>query len=124
MVGCKHPNGVVLNLDNYVVVNPANNLIRRVGGGATVTLKGWSHRFNEPDPTAETGGYRLTPVPADFWEKWLATHQDFPLLQDDIIKGPPARGSAIDQAKALAEVPKLYAPSSGQLKAAEYNKND
>ena len=61
LVGCKAPNGLILNLDRYEV--DAQGRARRMTGLKTVTLAGWAHRIGfEPDPTAETGGYRFETI--------------------------------------------------------------
>jgi hypothetical protein len=113
MVACKHPNGVVLNLDRIVPIG--NNGQVRVVHGASVRLAGWSHEYNKVDPAAETGGYVLTPIPAEFWVEWLKAHPDFPMLVDKTILGP--HRDHVGQARDHAEVPKMFAPSSGDLKA-------
>ena len=125
-IACKHPNGVVLNCDHYIVVNEANNTIRRVAGKRSFKLNGWAHSFGTPNPTEGSGGYRLTSIPADFWEEWLAEHPDFPMLEDKTIVGPPAKGTTLDVAKAHDSVPRMFAPAEGDLKelqAAAYKKD-
>ena len=117
MIACKHPNGVVLNLDHYELMNAQNNRVLRRAGKASVTLKGWSHPINRPDPTEGTGGYVLTRVPADFWEQWLATHADFPMIEDGTILGP--HKDAAGQARGHIEVPKMHAPTRGEVKELE-----
>lgn len=104
MIACKHPHGIVLNTDKLIPVGN-NGMVRKVAG-QSVMLKGWSHEFNKIDPTDGLGGYALTPVPAAFWEEWLSTHADFPMLVDKTIIGPhkDARG----QAKDHATVPKMF----------------
>lgn len=105
MIACKAPNGVVLDTDRYERTDQTSWAIRTIVG-ERFTLKGWAHGTNKPDPAVGTGGYVLTPVPAAFWAKWLATHADFPLLEDKTILGPnkDARGQAIDH----AAVPKMF----------------
>lgn len=117
LVGCKAPNGVILNLDRLEREsgNPQDIRVRRVRGATTVTLKGWAKPFNREDRTAETGGYALTPVPADFWEAWVATHPDFPMLLDGTILAPTAtggerRGNAMAQAREHEKVERMNAP--------------
>jgi hypothetical protein len=77
------PNGVVLNLDRYEVTHKEQGLVRFVAGGAEVTLKGNAVPFGKPDLTDR--GYMFTRVPAEFWDAWLATHADSPLLADGLI---------------------------------------
>lgn len=117
MVGCKHPNGVVLNLDRYETMG-TNGAVRLVSGKRAITLKGWAHQFNRPDPTEESGGYALTSVPKAFWDQWLADHEGFPMLVDKTILGPHRDGQG--QSRAHASVPKMHAPSDGELKAVQY----
>ena len=64
-----------------------------------------------------TGGYVLTRVPADFWEQWLATHADFPMIEDGTILGP--HKDAAGQARGHIEVPKMHAPTRGEVKELE-----
>jgi hypothetical protein len=110
MVGCKHPNGVVLNLDKLEPVGTQGQ-VRIVKHKVTVTLKGWAHRFNQPDPAEGLGGYVLTAVPRDFWEEWVKTHDDFPMLLDKTILGPPSSPDAAGQARAHDDIPKMHAMS-------------
>ena len=114
MIACKHPNGVVLNLDRYEVTNKTSNSIQRVNGKATVTLAGWSHRQNQPDPTEGLGGYAFTPVPLDFWQEWVKQHPDFPMIVDKIIVGP--HKDPVTQARDHADIPKMFAPTDGVVK--------
>jgi hypothetical protein len=113
-IGCKHPVGVILNLDRYERVGDATSRdVRRENGPQQFVLRGWSHEYNKADPTAETGGYRLTNVPRDFWERWLTTHKDFPMLKDGTIIGPGIEAARADRdtpgkAKDQAAVPKMF----------------
>jgi hypothetical protein len=90
------PLGVVLNLDRYEVVNERHGVIRRINGGATVTLKGNAVRLGKPDLSID--GYVFTRVAADFWAEWLKTHADSSLLADGFIK--PA--ATVDAANKIA----------------------
>lgn len=118
MIACKHPQGVVLNTDKYVLAKEGDpsSPLRKVTG-RQFRLAGWAHEYNKPDPAAETGGYVLTQVPSDFWDEWLAGHKDFPMLADKTILPPPKAGAGVAQARDHADVPKMFAPSSGELKA-------
>lgn len=104
MVGCKHPAGIVLNLNQYEKISDTN--VRLNLGKMTVTLKGWARRQGDPDHTH--GGYALTSVPRDFWEEWLRTHADFPMLKDGTIL--PPHSDATSQARAHADVEALFRP--------------
>lgn len=123
LIGCKHPNGVELNLDKVQFIGDPKNGQARVVPGERFVLKGWSYRRGvEIDPTFETGGYRMTPVPASFWEAWLAAHPDFPMLADQTIIGP--HKDAVGKARDQAAVPQMFAPSDGKIKGTEPLKKD
>lgn len=114
MIACKAPNGLVLNLDRYEVAHAANGVVRRVRGDQRVTLAGWAHEHNKPDMTEGSGGYRLTPVPADFWTAWLKLNPDSPLIADRIILPPPKGASereALAQSIDHKAVPKMFPPA-------------
>lgn len=117
LVGCKAPNGLILNLDSYEkIAGSQNNAVRRIFGKTVVTLKGWAFEVGKvPDPTETTGGYRLTPVDADFWDEWFKRNAESSLIHDRIILPPPPRAKAVDanvQAREHYTVPKMFAPVS------------
>ena len=122
LVGCKHPAGVVLNLDHYVRTNETTNDVRRAYGKMTVTLKGWSKPFNQPDNTA--GGYALTEVPADFWDQWMQEHPDFSMIEDGTILPPhkDMKGNVRDH----ASIDRMFKPVSADAVAgvAKLTKDD
>jgi len=107
LIACKHPNGLILNLDRYVAKGTQGQ-VDRVNGKATVTLKGWAHKIGiDPDPTE--GGYRLTPVPRDFWDAWFKLNAESSFIADKIILPPAsdAQGQAIEH----RSVPKMFRPA-------------
>ena len=109
LIACKAPGGVVLNLDQSVKTDErGGSKINR--GSTTVTLKGWAHPFNKPDPTEGLGGYALTEVPTAFWDAWIATHADFPMLLDKTILPPhrDGRRQAVDH----DAVSKMFGPAN------------
>lgn len=113
-VGCKAPNGLVLNLHRYVRAdeNPSSNRVRRMDG-QVFTLHGWAHSVMKPDPAETTGGYRLNQVPADFWAEWFKRNADSPLIKDGVILPPPTKGgieAATDKALDHEAVPKMFRP--------------
>jgi hypothetical protein len=120
IVGCKAPNGVILNLDRYEITHHEKMAVRKIEGKRTIVLRGFAHKFNEPDPTATSGGYRLTAVPADFWAEWWKINGSHaanpsPLIIDKIILPPPSSGAdkatnGAALAREMAEVPKMNAP--------------
>lgn len=111
LIGCKHPSGLILNLDVYKKINEMGG-VQRVTGTETVTLRGWSMPL---DPKARQardrayrregivleGGYALTPVPVAFWDAWLKKNVGSPLLKDRIILPPhaDAEGQALAHEK-------------------------
>lgn len=101
-VGCKMPNGVVLNLTRYEVVDKDRGAVRRMGDEhPTVTLKGNSIKEGVPD--LSIGGYVFTAVARDFWEEWFLTHDDSPLIKDGYIL-PPENTKSSSEAKGRERV--------------------
>ena len=98
-VGCKMPNGVVLNLTKYELLDKNSGMVRRIGDELeTVTLKGNAVKQGVPD--LSVGGYVFTAVPRDFWEEWFLTHDDSSLLKDGYIMAPEnTRKASEDKAK-------------------------
>ena len=96
-VGCKMPNGVILNLTSYELVDKDRGLVRRSGDELrTVELKGNAVKMGVPD--LNIGGYVFTRVPRDFWEEWFLTHDDNSLIKDgDIL--PPENTEKSSEAK-------------------------
>lgn len=106
MIGCKAPNGLILNLDSYEKRGDQGQ-VRRIPGAATVTLRGWARKAAEPDLTE--GGYMLTAVPVDFWREWVSRNEGSSFLTDKIIL-PPAR-DATGQAREHKSVPQMFRPA-------------
>ncbi len=63
-VGCKLPNGVILDLDKYVPVNDRGDVRLEKGKLRPVTLRGWAFKVGIEAPLISPGGYVITPVPA------------------------------------------------------------
>jgi len=109
LVGCNAPNGIVLNLDKYILVNPANNAVQRMDGSATVTLNGWAHRWGSPDPSVQGRGYVLTHVDKSFWDAWFKLNESSSLIRDRIIL-PPHRDASGQAREVGASVKRMFAP--------------
>ena len=109
LVGCNAPNGIVLNLDKYTLVNPANNAVHRVDGGVAVTLNGWAHRWGSPDPSVHGRGYVLTSVEKSFWDAWFKLNENSPLIRDKIIL-PPHRDASAQAREVGVSVKRMFAP--------------
>ena len=115
IVGCKAPNGLILNLDRYERPDNSRLDVNRIDGPRTVTLAGWAHDFNKPNPTEETHGARLNRVPKDFWEQWFAVHDKSSLILDGIIIPPPkaaGRDNATAVAREMADRPAMFPPAT------------
>jgi hypothetical protein len=111
LVGCKAPNGLILNLDGYEVLSKEHGTVRRVVSdvppvhlrgnaypeGKTPRLKGG--RFVANDQISD--GYVFTPVPVDFWTEWLARNKDGSLVRDRIVIAAQTVDAAEKQAREL-----------------------
>jgi hypothetical protein len=106
LIGCKAPNGLILNLDRYEKRGDQGQ-VKRIPGAATVTLKGWARKAAEPDLTE--GGYMLTAVPVDFWREWIARNEDSSLILDKIIL--PPHQDAAGQAREHKAIPQMFRPA-------------
>lgn len=92
-VGCKMPNGVVLDLDKYEVIDERTGTVRTIKSKIPpVRLKGNAVAFGKPDISID--GYVFTPVPLEFWTEWLKSHSDLSLLADGYIKAAPTMEAA------------------------------
>ena len=110
VIACKHPNGLVLNCDQYQTDDRGNLL--PVTRGRTVTLKGWAHKWGEPDVAGATGGYALTTLTgqdADLWDKWIARNADHPFIVERVIL--PPHKDPMHQARDHSAVDKMHAPA-------------
>ena len=112
-VGCKAPNGLILNLDRYERPDASRLDVNRIEGDRTVTLAGWAHQFNKPNLTEDSFGARLTRVPKNFWDEWFKTHAKSSLILDGTIIPPPSAGNrdnAIAVAREQEARPIMFAP--------------
>ena len=111
-VGCKAPNGFVLNLDRYEITDKARGLVQRKDGGALVTLRGTAYKVGKEMPPVVRGGYAITEVPKDFWDAWIAQHRDFGPVVDGLIYCESTEDRAVDRSADQAEVAQMFAPLS------------
>ena len=104
-VGCKLPHGIVLRLQVKTVqkVNVGGSIMDvelwgfdASPGAESYRLKGFTrHAAMVPDAKivgahrandgGTIGGYAITHVPKDFWDKWVAQNKDFEPLQKKFI---------------------------------------
>ena len=80
-VGCKLPNGLVIDIPG----------------------KG-SHKLAGARDSRIIGGYGLTPVPSDFWDAWLAANAKSDLVTKNIVFAQATQAKAEGQAKELEGV--------------------
>lgn len=90
-IACKHPSGLVLELDDSREEAPtpgANKVKFYFGTGRTVTLNG-SNSSHPDSPQVAVGrvsaGFGLTDIPESFWDKWVEQHPDFPMLKNGTL---------------------------------------
>ena len=84
-VGCKLPNG--LHLDHRVPGQPLQRVTLRGSNAANVV-----------------GGFGITTgVPREFWDHWLAKHQELPAVRNGLVFAHVERASTIDEAKEKAQ---------------------
>jgi hypothetical protein len=96
-VGCKMPNGLRLALTEE------DGSRTDVG-----VLKGNAIRWGEPN--LNVGGYALTEVPVDAWERWFEQNKDSSIIRDHLVFVQAKPKEAEAQAKDLAEVPAQFSP--------------
>jgi hypothetical protein len=102
-VGCKLPNGVVLDLDRYVPINDRGDIRLEKSKLPPVTLKGWAFRVGIDAPLVSPGGYVFTPVPREFWAEWIKRNGEGDLIASQMIifgdTMDAAQGKAVDRAE-------------------------
>lgn len=76
-VGCKLPNGLVLDVD-----------------GKQVAVAGFRSK-----EVRIIGGYGLTQVDKELWDAWLETHKDQPYVKNSLVFAQENGNSARSQAK-------------------------
>jgi hypothetical protein len=82
IVGCKLPNGLIIQM-----------------GDKTVELKG-------ANSTEIIGGHGITSVDKDFWDAWYAANLDFPAVEKELIWASKNEKEAAVEAKEKArEIP-------------------
>ncbi|MBF0865113.1 MAG: hypothetical protein ABF932_13665 [Gluconobacter potus] len=80
MIGCKIPNGLVLQV-----------------GSQRFVLKGTNVKPGAPHVV--TGGYGLTTIPADVWAEWSGKHKDSVFIKNSIVFMQTTATKAEGQAK-------------------------
>lgn len=85
-VGCKLPHGIHLDL----ISSPGEPLKRITANG--------SNKSNV------IGGYGITRIPRDFWDKWLSSHSQINVVKNELIFAYASERNALDAAKDRASV--------------------
>lgn len=107
-VGCKLPNGVVLDLDRYVPINDRGDVRLEKGKLPPVTLKGWAFRVGIDAPLVSAGGYVFTPVPGEFWEEWIKRNGEGDLIASQMIIFGETMDAAQGKASERGELVRVF----------------
>ncbi|EAA3939250.1 hypothetical protein DOR63_23755 [Salmonella enterica subsp. enterica] len=101
-VGCKLPNGIVLEV-----------------GQKRVQVAGWRN-----NAVKIVGGYGLTQVEKAFWEAWLAEHSQQPYVENGVIFAQDKVNSAAAQATEQETVKSGLEPLPQKDPAPGINRDD
>ena len=97
-VGCKLPNGYVINFEKF---DPETKTYNKIG---EVTLAG-------ANASSIIGGYGLTEgVDADLFAEWLKLHKDDPAVKLNLIFAQPTQDRAAAEANEKAAVKSGFEP--------------
>lgn len=89
VVGCKLPNGLIVDLCDPGVNEHGQKIM--IPRRQPVTFKG-------ANSSNIVGGFGLTDVDADFWEAWVKQNAKFPALVNGLIFAQERRDRAADNA--------------------------
>lgn len=91
VVACKIPNGLILQLEKReeaIEPSPAGGRKIEVGRkiGDPVKLNGCAIPMTGQPPAHQiTGGFGLTVVPKDFWDKWVKQNEGLDVLVNGLV---------------------------------------
>lgn len=112
-----------LHLDLITVFRDGNGQARTAKRVRFATLKGNAHKFGQPIPGEETGGYVFTDVDAEKFAQWLTQNEGSDILADHfVIHGTTAArvlAEAREKAKLPAMAPRL-SPNDGDPRMREF----
>ena len=108
-IGCKHPMGVILELDEELspdAVEAMNTVQNGPIGKRKYFPSGKKYVLNganadhpkSPQKGRTSVGWGLTEIPTDFWEAWLAQHSKFALVANGTIFAVTSTRDAQDEA--------------------------
>lgn len=86
------------------------------------TLKGNAHRFGQPVPGEESGGYVFTDVDAEKFAQWLAQNEGSDILADHLVIHGSTAARVLSEAREKAKVPAMAArlvPNDGDPRIRE-----
>lgn len=103
-VACKLPNGLWLQLydmvDGREMTPQGPNTVKVARKrGEPIKLNGCALKFGQTSEVPMPGGYALTQVPADFWERWLAANEDADIVQNRLVFAHDSADKAASQAR-------------------------
>lgn len=106
VVGCKIPNGLVLQLSTFEQtaepVMGGGHRDVRVGRkiGDKYVIRGTSIPFGQVPKYLMVGGYALTSgIPEDFWQQWLEQNKDSDIVRRELIVAHPQMESLEDHCR-------------------------
>ncbi len=107
LVGCKMPNGVVLDLDRYAVDGHNVRLIK--GKLEPVLIKGPARKMAVGDQSVD--GYVFTEISKAFWDAWSKQNPASPLVADGFLvvanDHDAAKGIARDMEDRRGQFPRM-----------------
>ncbi len=122
-VGCKLPNGAILRLFRWIddrgtpkdkntgerekiaIVDCDSN-----GKPKEARLRGPALRFGAQPRFIIAGGYAITPIDADFWEKWVEQNKGSSLIDNKLIFAMDTQHAAEQEALNSADVKSGFEP--------------
>ena len=135
-VGCKLPNGVILRLFKWIddrgsPKDKSTGEREKIAVPATgpngkpqeVRLRGPALRFGAQPRFIIAGGYALTPIDADFWEKWLEQNKGSSLIDNKLIFAMDTSHAAEQEAVGLADVKSGFEPIDPNAPLSKAHKN-
>lgn len=110
-VACKLPMGMLLHLqepyeDHEQTPNGVRKVTRHRKVGDGIYVAGPAMPVGVPDAPRKriTGGYALTRVPAEFWEKWIEQNKTAPYVVNETIFATPSRDATEQRAEEQEKV--------------------
>lgn len=109
-VACKLPSGLQCEIADYTFEDMGANRAATKSNVKTFFLRGWAQeRIGDNNERMGEhhlvkGGYGLTQVPKEDWEKWLEQSKDTPYVRNGLIFASPTLARATAQAIEQKEI--------------------